>query len=193
MSGPVNARSVYDMNALRGGAVVKRRLGASPDGVDYVIVGLYLPQLRVEVGEPLSKRTLYRVQSGHDGRLVEHRRGAHPGPSASAAAGPAAAEQAEGRSLPDSRAAVLDSYRAARAPPASRRACRAFDAALSRPRAASVWPGGRACVQHLLTGIADQLAAQRRILKADMRQRRTNRAFSLARVCGHFEVPVIRQ
>jgi hypothetical protein len=38
MSGPVNARSVYDMNALRGGAVVKRRLGASPDGVDYVIV-----------------------------------------------------------------------------------------------------------------------------------------------------------
>jgi hypothetical protein len=43
--------------------------------------------------------------------------------------------------------------------------------------------------QNLLTGIADQLAAQCRILKADMRQRRTNRAFSLARVRGHFEVP----
>ena len=102
------------MNALCCGAVVKRRLGASPDGLDYVIVGWYLPQLRVEVGEPLSKRILYRVQSGHDGRLVEHRRDAHPRPSASAAAGPAAAEQAEGRSLHEGRAAVLDSYRAAR-------------------------------------------------------------------------------
>jgi hypothetical protein len=126
---------------------------------------------------------LYRVQSGHDGRLVEHRRGAHPRPSASAAAGPAAAEQAEGRSLPEGRAAVLDSYRAARH--ASDAACRAL------------WPRpyghSRACVQNLLTGIADQLAAQRRILKADMRQRRTNRALSLARVCGHFEVPAIRQ
>jgi hypothetical protein len=53
--------------------------------------------------------------------------------------------------------------------------------------------GVHALEQNLLTGIADQLAAQCRILKADMRQRRTNRAFSLARVRGHFEVPVIRQ
>jgi hypothetical protein len=46
------------MNALCGAAVVKRRLGASPDGLHYVIVGWYLPQSRVEVGEPLSKRIL---------------------------------------------------------------------------------------------------------------------------------------
>jgi hypothetical protein len=78
MSGPVIREiGVQHERAVRRGRC-EAEIGASPDGFDYVIVGWYLPQLRVAVGEPLSKRILYRVQSGHDGRLVEHRRGANP-------------------------------------------------------------------------------------------------------------------
>jgi hypothetical protein len=52
-------------------AVVKRRLEASPDGLDYVIAGYSKPQLQVEIGAPLSDRMLYSVRPDRDGRLLE--------------------------------------------------------------------------------------------------------------------------
>lgn len=52
-------------------AVVRRSLASSPDGLDYVIVGSYRPQLLVELGPPLSGRLLYTVRPDGDRRLVD--------------------------------------------------------------------------------------------------------------------------
>jgi hypothetical protein len=111
MNGPV----IYDIQVQDErrcvAAVVKRRLEASPDGLDYVIAGYSTSQLLVEIGAPLSDRILYAVRPDRDGRLLDLERGPPiPVHARLLLLDRATAQQSGVWPLPEGWAAVLDSY-----------------------------------------------------------------------------------
>jgi hypothetical protein len=110
MSGPV-IREIDIQNERRCvAAVVKRKLAASPDGLDYVIVGAYRPQLLVEVGAPLSERLLYTVRPGRDEQQVDTEGVPLPSDARLLLLDRATGQQAEVWPIPEGRVAVLGSY-----------------------------------------------------------------------------------
>ena len=110
MNGPV-IREIQIQDERRCvAAVVKRRLEASPDGLDYVIAGYSMPQLLVEIGAPLSDRILYSVRQDRDGRLLDTVTGAIPEHARLLVLDLAIAQPSGVSSFPEGRTAVLDSY-----------------------------------------------------------------------------------
>ena len=110
MNGPV-IREIDVQNERRCvGAVVKRRLAASLDGLDYLIAAVYRPELLVEVGVPLSERIVYTVRPGRDGRLVDTEGVPIPDQARLLLLDRATAQQSEAWPWADGRAAVLDSF-----------------------------------------------------------------------------------
>lgn len=73
LSGPVAHELSLQHERRCVARVVKDRLAASPDGLDYIITAEYRPQLKVEIGPPLAARVLYLVRPAKDqsGRLVD--------------------------------------------------------------------------------------------------------------------------
>ena len=89
--------------------VVRRKLAASPDGLDLVIAGASRPQLLVELGAPLSDRVLYTVRPGADGTLVDTEGVVVPRNARLLLLDRAADQQSELWQIPEGLVAVLDS------------------------------------------------------------------------------------
>lgn len=110
MSGPVIREIEIQNERSCVAAVVKRKLAASPDGLDYVIVGAYRPQLLVQVGAPLSERVLYTVRPASDGKLVDTERVPLPSNARLLLLDRTTNQQSEEWPIPEGRVAVMDSY-----------------------------------------------------------------------------------
>jgi hypothetical protein len=99
-------------------ALVKRRLEASK--LDYVFAGYFQPQLRYEVGEPLSSRILSLITVGNAGNVRDDAEG-KPFPDGArlllldrATRQQAAFQAADISAIPKDKIAILDSYQECR-------------------------------------------------------------------------------
>jgi hypothetical protein len=110
MKGPVLREIDIQHERRCVGTVVERRLTASPDNLDYVIVGWYQAQLQVELGAPLSDHILYTLRPGGDGRLLDMGGVSIPDNARLLLLDRATAEQNKAWPLPEGKAEVLDSY-----------------------------------------------------------------------------------